>query len=713
MKIQLFFIDYYNKNSSGLTTYVKQLTDSFSNEKRINLSYINVNTKFNTNIERHVIEDVVHYQYPKEIQISEINLNNTLIHLLKNDIDVNSPTIFHFNWINHAPFAQLLKNNFECTTLLTKHCIPWRDNITGNYNVFARLNRSFNAKIEYYPMDHVLHREYIAYTSVDHIICVTEFAKRSLTKMFGICDDKISVIYNGLKVLKSHNKKKDDLKIKYGFTTSDKLVLFAGNLNLRKGIVDLVESFKLVLEENLNARLIISGNGDYNAIVNAAGNIWAKITITGNLDIHTLQDFYHMADIGIVPSYVEQCSYTAIEMMHANLPIIVTDVDGLSEIVPNNGGLKVPLLLKENKAKVDTTELTYAICKLLKNPIYSSQLAQKAKVHALNKLNSDIMSAETLKIYWSLWNNFSGQKLTISKSRSLGKIAIIICFVGTLIEYRSIVNNILNQNYADIKIILFISEIYINDITSIFEDKKQELEFVSIPKRKSIVSFLNQTILDCEEEFVSIISKNGVVRPDRFEQQINILLDDITLDFVGSNCFTLDKMGIRNGIIQFPRHSEDCRVLNIFQNTFELTNVLFRTKSLKKVKLKSFGLRIDETRLWFELLKKQIGINIDGYLTSIYINRKLSSKSNNTINNHIADILEDQLEYYGITYDTKDLALHFAIYFGYKRLYFDHSVKHELLTKWLNQLLTKLKVNKVKDKSRLSYYIKQHLCNVD
>lgn len=81
MKIQLFFIDYYSKNSSGLTTYVKQLTDCFSKQKQINLSYINIGSKFNANVEKHIIETTVHYQYPKELQTSEINLNKLICNL--------------------------------------------------------------------------------------------------------------------------------------------------------------------------------------------------------------------------------------------------------------------------------------------------------------------------------------------------------------------------------------------------------------------------------------------------------------------------------------------------------------------------------------------------------------------------------------------------------------------------------------------------------
>ncbi|WP_398453326.1 glycosyltransferase [Sphingobacterium thalpophilum] len=713
MKIQLFFIDYYKKNLSGLSTYVKQLTDCLSERSEIRLSYININSKFNIGVEKELVEDVVHYQYPKELQISETNLNNSLIHLLKNDIIPDLPIIFHFNWINHAPFAQILKKNFECVTLLTKHCIPWRDNIVGNYNLFKRLNDSFLAQDQKHFIDHALYREYIAYTSVDHIICVTDFAKRSLIKMFGINDDKLSVVYNGLKVTDSPKKTKGNLRIEYGFSISDKIILFAGNINIRKGVVDLVESFKLLVEKTPNAHLIIAGKGNYDAVVSVAGKFWSKITITGNLDKETLLDFYHMADVGVVPSYIEQCSYTAIEMMHAGLPIVVTNVDGLAEIVPENGSLRVPLLSDEKDVKVDVIELKNAIKRLLENPADSSQFAKIAKTHALEKLTSDVMAYETVKVYRDLAEESLELKYQIcSGSKSFGKIVIMVCFEPTLEDYRATVNNILEQKYTDIEVIFFIPESNLGHFTAIGENEKINIRFVTVPKQRSIVSVLNENVQECKEQFISIVSKKEMMRADRFEKQINTLLFDATLDFVGSDCFILDEGGNRSGLKQYPRFPEDCEVLNMFQNAFELTSVLFRANSLKKVKFKSFAYRIDEAKFWFELLKKQKGLNLRECLTSIYPDKRQLGKSNDALKNHIAEIIQSQFQYYKIEIDIKELALHLAIYFGYKKLYFNNDTKKELLAKWLDKLFAELEGKINIKKSALCSYIRQHLCDV-
>jgi len=67
----------------------------------------------------------------------------------------------------------------------------------------------------------------------------------------------------------------------------------------------------------------------------------SRITITGTFSKKQLADYYTMADVGVVPSYVEQCSYTTIEMMLFKLPIVASQVDGLKEMITEETGFPV------------------------------------------------------------------------------------------------------------------------------------------------------------------------------------------------------------------------------------------------------------------------------------------------------------------------------------------------------------------------------------
>lgn len=50
-----------------------------------------------------------------------------------------------------------------------------------------------------------------------------------------------------------------------------------------------------------------------------------KVTFTGQLSPSELAKWYQVADIGVLPSYSEQCSYSGLEMMRYGLPVVASD----------------------------------------------------------------------------------------------------------------------------------------------------------------------------------------------------------------------------------------------------------------------------------------------------------------------------------------------------------------------------------------------------
>ena len=106
-----------------------------------------------------------------------------------------------------------------------------------------------------------------------------------------------------------------------------------GRLDEGKGVGFLIEAFRRILNRMPEAHLLIAGDGDYDTCLKASADIWSRITYTGKVGKETLYDFYRIADIGVMPSFLEQCSYVAIEMMMHGLPIVGTDSTGLSEML--------------------------------------------------------------------------------------------------------------------------------------------------------------------------------------------------------------------------------------------------------------------------------------------------------------------------------------------------------------------------------------------
>lgn len=115
--------------------------------------------------------------------------------------------------------------------------------------------------------------------------------------------------------------------------SKEKLILFVGRLDDIKGLDLLIQAFRKILIDGNTVRLIIIGDGNFEYYINQGSDISAKITYVGKISKERLYSYYQVADIGVIPSFHEQCSYVAIEMMMFGLPIIGTDSTGLNEMI--------------------------------------------------------------------------------------------------------------------------------------------------------------------------------------------------------------------------------------------------------------------------------------------------------------------------------------------------------------------------------------------
>ena len=89
-------------------------------------------------------------------------------------------------------------------------------------------------------------------------------------------------------------------------------------------------SFELL---NNRLHLVIAGEifrlNDFAKITSYSAT---HITYTGLIKQEQLKKWYIAADIGVLPSYTEQCSYTGMEMMANNLLVVTTDGNGLTDM---------------------------------------------------------------------------------------------------------------------------------------------------------------------------------------------------------------------------------------------------------------------------------------------------------------------------------------------------------------------------------------------
>jgi len=242
----------------------------------------------------------------------------------------------------------------------------------------------------------------------DHIICVTKFTKYAIQRKYRINPNRITVIYNGIQKVKTklRSNLRINAKLKFGFGLDDQVLLYVGPLEPRKGIDSLIKAFLLLKNKYLNLKLVIIGSGDYGKYIHIAKECMARIIFAGQLDKRTINLFYRFADIGVLSSQFEQCSYSVIEMMHNCIPLVISNTPGLNELITHNRtGLVCKMRIKEGdilSLEANEHDLAKKIELLMENKELAKNLSNEAKRYAEERLNIDIMCKDTIKVYEKL-----------------------------------------------------------------------------------------------------------------------------------------------------------------------------------------------------------------------------------------------------------------------------------------------------------------------
>jgi glycosyltransferase involved in cell wall biosynthesis len=229
-----------------------------------------------------------------------------------------------------------------------------------------------------------IRREQKAHHESHHIICPSEFVKKTLVER-GINSSKVSIIPYGCSTVSTslreechRNPNKETFN-----------VLFVGQVSLRKGFHYLLEAFK-----NFNhpqKRLIIAG-----PVLPVSKEVIARycldnVQIVGVCTKEQLHHYYSIADVFVLPSLAEGLALVIGEALSYGLPIIFTEQTGARSLITGNvEGLEVNM-----RSSAD-------ICEALERLASDSSLLNTMKYNAWN-------TAKTI----GSWNNYGDQIVSL------------------------------------------------------------------------------------------------------------------------------------------------------------------------------------------------------------------------------------------------------------------------------------------------------------
>ncbi|MGN7987167.1 glycosyltransferase [Pedobacter sp. 22226] len=716
--INLFYVDIDLRNSvSGVATYRENIIPYFKENKDIQLHNVVFSDKcIEAKIEKHLLKT---YYLPvtsfSKLFSDETDLKSILF--LVNDIKNCEKIVFHFNWINLCNLAYIIKKYLSCKIILLQHCISWKEYNSSNYGLFYSLHKSFEAKKRIKITEKRLIYEMASYKYIDHIITVTNCAKESLALFFEVEREKISIISNGLDTPAAFSKSisnKNKLRQKYGFKKEEQLIVYAGNVHVRKGIFDVAKAFNKLVEKYQNLRLLIAGQGDYEGIIKLVKDYSNHIVLLGSLDTKTLFDFYQMADIGIVPSYIEQCSYTCIEMMHNSLPLIVSNVDGLKEMVNEDCGLRIKVDFEKDKASVSQKDLLEKISLLLDNPKKAKLLAKNAKQYASTYFTAERMASETLAIYKEVLREdkkLNGKCLRNRTKEEGNKssgplISIVIPCYNAEKYLKECLDSVVQQSFADFEIIL------INDgsvdSTEQLVKNQTDLRIVYLKNdcNLGIAYSLNKGIAIAKGKYIARMDADDVMNCERLKVQIDFLEANEDYGLVGSWHNITDPNGFPFRRIEMPIEHDEIHLTMLFYNPISHPTVMMRKELAQSNPYNEEYNRCEDYELWFRLAEKTKIKNLPTALVNYRVHQ------NNTLGQHqkemqhmVMELLSAELEKIGIDHTPEELLLHFAIGFGVGKRFFNTSERVNDLNTWLDKVFnsnyistkyTKMKLEKIR-----------------
>lgn len=165
----------------------------------------------------------------------------------------------------------------------------------------------------------------------DHIAAISQATKEETLRLFGLPEQKISVVHLG------YENMRESIAAPLR-PLPDKFFFFAGVIKERKNVLGLVRAFHRLKEDfPCPHKLIIAGhgNGAYASAIQeyiARHKLEKEIFIYEDILDRELAPFYKNAEALIFPSFVEGFGFPILEAMSCGTPVITSDCSSLAEV---------------------------------------------------------------------------------------------------------------------------------------------------------------------------------------------------------------------------------------------------------------------------------------------------------------------------------------------------------------------------------------------
>jgi len=206
------------------------------------------------------------------------------------------------------------------------------------------------------------------------VITISNSSKNDIIKYYKVKEDKVKVVYLGLKNLSMNEPSEKELS---EFGVNKKFILFVGTLQPRKNITRLIEAFSK-LSDNLKDehQLVVIGKKGwlYEDILSSPEkfHVSDKVLFLDYVSDDDLPNFYKKAELFVLPSLYEGFGLPVLEAMRYGCPVVTSNVSSL----PEAGG-DAALYFKPE----DVDDIKNTIEKVLTDKSLKEKMIEKGRDH--------------------------------------------------------------------------------------------------------------------------------------------------------------------------------------------------------------------------------------------------------------------------------------------------------------------------------------------
>ena len=323
---------------------------------------------------------------------------STCIHMNADEVDAD--VVHCHTWYAH--FAGIVaKLCYGIPLIITTHSLeplrPWkREQLGRGYDASSWIEKT-------------------AIEMADALIAVSEETKDDVLKYFDVDENKVKVIYNGIRLNEYVVTEKTSTLDKFNIDKSKPYVLFVGRITRQKGIIHLVNAIKYIDPET--QIILCAGAPDTPEIAKEmedSVNLVKKtrknvIWIDEMLPKEEIIQLYSHADVFCCPSIYEPFGIINIEAMACKTAVVASAVGGIKEVVVHGEtGILVPVE-QQNVAPFEpinpdkfAKDLANGVNKVINNKVLRESMAEKGRKRVEEHFDWVAIAKQVEELYKSL-----------------------------------------------------------------------------------------------------------------------------------------------------------------------------------------------------------------------------------------------------------------------------------------------------------------------